>query len=81
MGSGVGRSPIQLKTPSAPPPASVTHELGDLFQGKYEPPRPVTRNTLEAIQRKPRAQVEPSEEPDPDALREELAGLFPTEEE
>lgn len=96
LGSGTGTQPTGLEPPSSPPPSSppptspppaspppevVTQELRDLFQGKYEPPRPVTRGTLEAIQRKPRKESDADAPPDPDALRAELAGLFPSEDE
>ncbi len=57
----------------APPPA-VSEQLEELFRGKYEPPRPVTQSTLEAIEKRSAPRKQPA--PDPQAVREELKGLF-----
>jgi len=77
MGSGMAQRPRGGPPGPSPPPQKVAEELGDLFQGKYEQPRPVTSGTLQALQRKPREEAKA----DQDALREELAGLFSSEDE
>jgi serine/threonine protein kinase len=57
----------------------LSEQLDELFRGKYEPPRPVTENTLEAIRTRSRQRQRRT--PDPLAVREELKGLFGADDE
>ena len=63
--------------PCAAPGPGVHKELDGLFRDKYETQKPVTEGTLRAIRRAERPAVAPR--PDPEAVREELAGLFDPE--